>query len=205
MLAQRLLWLRRLGALCLAMTFVLMVLGAWVKATGSGLSCPDWPTCYGEWLPPFPSQETGGIDPANADHADAYTQAQVLYEWTHRAVASLLGVPILALALLAVTGRELSRPMRVLPAALVAMLAVQVLLGKLTVNIGNEAWATTLHLAAATLIVILVTAVAAVAYLAPLAPAKPEAAPAPKPRVVSYVYRDESAPQAGSETEARDG
>ena len=39
--------LRRATLLALALTYALIVLGAWVRATGSGLACPDWPTCYG--------------------------------------------------------------------------------------------------------------------------------------------------------------
>ena len=31
--------------------YALIVLGAVVRTTNSGLSCPDWPTCYGHWLP----------------------------------------------------------------------------------------------------------------------------------------------------------
>ena len=43
--------LRRATGLALALTYALIVLGAWVRATGSGLACPDWPTCYGHLLP----------------------------------------------------------------------------------------------------------------------------------------------------------
>jgi len=85
------------------LTFCLIVLGAWVRATGSGLSCPDWPTCYGHWLP-LP----GEIPPSVG-----YSYAQVMLEWLHRLIAGvILGPLILLIALVAaqiVSGLLVSR------------------------------------------------------------------------------------------------
>lgn len=30
-----------------------IILGAWVRLTGSGMSCPDWPLCYGFFFPSY--------------------------------------------------------------------------------------------------------------------------------------------------------
>ncbi|MCH2174606.1 MAG: COX15/CtaA family protein [Lentisphaeria bacterium] len=39
------------------LTYSLIFIGGLVRVSGSGLGCPDWPKCHGEWLPPFSAQE----------------------------------------------------------------------------------------------------------------------------------------------------
>jgi heme A synthase len=186
---------RRLGTLCVAMTFLLMVLGAWVKANGAGLSCPDWPSCYGSYFPPFPSLENGGT---YHGHAVAFTQAQELYEWAHRAVVALIVVPVAAFAVAAATDRRLTKELRTLPVAAVGIYVVQALLGALTVVTGNPPWATTLHLATAALWFFTLTVATCFAYLKPLraAAVRPPLAPAPAPelRRIHFVYPEGAEP-----------
>lgn len=204
-LQDRLTLLRRLGLACIALTVVLMGLGAWVKANGAGLSCPDWPACYGEWVPPFPSMEsegsTPGIQGPDADHAEAYTQAQVLYEWTHRLVASVVGLVVLAFAIVAVRGKELSHPTRQLPAMAFVLVLFQAALGAITVQTGNPAWATTLHLLTAVAFLLVLTVATCFAYLAPVPPAAPVEPGTVPARKIQYVYQDAApAPATGTAT-----
>jgi cytochrome c oxidase assembly protein subunit 15 len=179
---RRVRYLRRLGVILVVWVLGLMTIGSWVKATGSGLACPDWPACYGQWMPPFPSVESNSVD---ADgHPIYYTQAQVLDEWTHRLVASLLGIPLLLFVVVAASGKELHPALRWLPLSTLATVVVQVGLGGATVLEGNPAMLTTLHLLTATLIFGMVVTATAFAFLRPNRP----------PRVVTGFPRPASAP-----------
>ncbi len=52
-------WTRfqRLALITFIAVELLIFMGAIVRATGSGLGCPDWPFCYGCWLPPAKAQD----------------------------------------------------------------------------------------------------------------------------------------------------
>src|SRR2546428_14066225 len=74
----------RLASLAVVATYVLIILGGLVRATGAGLAFPDWPLCHGRLIPP--------PDPL------------VLIEWSHRFAASIVGLLTLAVAFAAWRG-----------------------------------------------------------------------------------------------------
>jgi len=70
--------LRRLTTVTAVSTLLLVAIGGVVRATGSGDACPDWPRCFGSWLPPL--------------------EFSAVIEYSHRLAAAITGVLIFATA-----------------------------------------------------------------------------------------------------------
>ena len=123
----------------MVVTFALITIGGLVRATESGLGCPDWPLCHGQIIPPF--------------------EYHVLIEYSHRLTASVVGVLVVACAALVWFKHRDSAGLKRLMAVAVVALIVQVILGGITVLTELPAPIVTAHLfAAETLFAMLIVA-----------------------------------------------
>lgn len=108
---NRLAWIAVLLALCV------IAFGAFVRLSHAGLSCPDWPTCYGKATWPVHAQE---IAHANATFERPVESHKAWREQFHRHIAALLGVLVLSLALVATRQRSNAKAIILGASALVA-------------------------------------------------------------------------------------
>lgn len=118
--------LRRLVAVILGATLALAALGGAVRATDSGLACPDWPACYGMWVPP----------PA----------VNIWLEHSHRLLAGAVGLMIAALLILVLARHRRRRGVLIATVAVAVLVNVQAALGALVVLRLLQAELVTAHL-----------------------------------------------------------
>lgn len=123
----------RLALAASALALVVVVLGAWVRLSDAGLGCPDWPGCYGHLGVPDEAHEVAA---ANAAYPQRPVEADKAWkEMIHRYAASILGLLIAAIAVLAWRARRRGEGVGKLPYALFALVVFQGLLGMWTVTL----------------------------------------------------------------------
>jgi cytochrome c oxidase assembly protein subunit 15 len=125
--------LRRLAMVTTGLVSVQILIGATMRHTGAGLAIPDFPLMFGHVIP---------------DHWNAL----IAIHFAHRAGAIVVTLAVLATAghILSYHARrpEISRPARLL----VALVAVQVTLGALTVLSRRDVWINSLHVVCGALV-----------------------------------------------------
>jgi protoheme IX farnesyltransferase len=121
---------QKLAGLTLATSLLLVTIGVVVRATDSGLGCPDWPLCNGQLIP-------------------ALDDPKAWIEWIHRTVAVVVGFEILGLAIIAFLDHRGRRSILWPTLVAVGLVGFQAWLGRETVRLGNSGESVTAHLAAA--------------------------------------------------------
>lgn len=109
---HRLAWAAVLLALCV------IVFGGFVRLSNAGLSCPDWPTCYGKATWPTHDHEVAA---ANQAFERAVEVGKAWREQFHRHIAALLGLLVFTLSLLAARKRKGGLASVIAAAALVGL------------------------------------------------------------------------------------
>ena len=124
---------------------VQITMGGAVRVTGSGDGCPDWPTCFGSWIPPF--------------------EYHALMEYTHRTIGVLVGLTIIAAAVRVwLNHRRESSVVRSSTAALIAVSITGEIGGAVVLSELDPALRTLHLLLAESVLLLLAHALVAVTY-----------------------------------------
>lgn len=108
----------RLAWAAVLLALGVIVFGSFVRLSNAGLSCPDWPTCYGQAAWPTAEHE---ISAANENFERAVEVTKAWREQFHRHIAGLLGVLVLMLSLLAARKRAFGVTSVLVASGLVAL------------------------------------------------------------------------------------
>jgi cytochrome c oxidase assembly protein subunit 15 len=81
----------RLAVWTTVLTYALILVGSLVRASGAGLGCPDWPRCFGSWIPPA----SAAALPPQFD-ASQFNPALMWTEYVNRLLGVTVGLFILA-------------------------------------------------------------------------------------------------------------
>jgi cytochrome c oxidase assembly protein subunit 15 len=98
--------LRMLALLAALFAFCIVMFGAFVRLSNAGLSCPDWPTCYGKATWPGHAQDIARANEAFPDRP--YETHKAWREQVHRFLAGSLGFMVLAIAVMSAWRRRLA-------------------------------------------------------------------------------------------------
>lgn len=129
-------------------TLFLIFVGGLVRASGAGLGCPDWPKCFGMWIPPTsPDQLPAGFDPASFNVVHTWT------EYVNRLTGVVIGLLITATFLLSFRYRKTDFWIPVASFVAFLLVLVQGWLGGQVVRSGLQEGLITLHMVLAMIIV----------------------------------------------------
>jgi heme a synthase len=129
--------IRPLAISAFLLCLIVVVLGAYVRLSAAGLSCPDWPGCYGH------------LSPAGAQSSPGVTGIDVGRAWKemiHRYGAATLGFLIVVIAALAIQYRKERIISPGYAVSLIVLVVTQGIFGMLTVTRQLEPAIVTTHL-----------------------------------------------------------
>ncbi|MTI88891.1 MAG: heme A synthase [Balneolaceae bacterium] len=129
-------------------TLFLIFVGGLVRAAGAGLGCPDWPTCFGLWIPPTSVADL----PAGFD-ASQFNVYKTWIEYLNRLVGVVIGLLIIATFAFSFRYRSDKPSVFYSSGAALVLVLIQGWLGGQVVKSGLNEWMITIHMILALIIV----------------------------------------------------
>ncbi|MEY4195204.1 MAG: hypothetical protein RLZZ226_1572 [Pseudomonadota bacterium] len=147
----------RMGLITIMAVYFLIAIGGVVRASGAGMGCPDWPTCFGQWIPPLEeSQLPANYQQIYAERGYADTRFNPVKTWTeygNRLVGASIGVLILLTLVYSIPFLRRDKPVFWLSAVVFLLIGFQGWLGSQVVASNLKPAMITAHMVTAFLIV----------------------------------------------------
>jgi heme a synthase len=158
--AHAILNFRRLGLLTISAVYLVILAGGIVRASGAGMGCPDWPTCFGQWIPPTnEAQLPADYHRIYAERGYENTEFNPVKTWTeysNRLVGATTGLLVLLTAWASRIFLKRDKPIFYLSLTNLFLIGFQGWLGSSVVASNLKPYMITLHMLMALLIVALV-------------------------------------------------
>lgn len=140
--------MKKISTIAVSLSFLVVVLGAYTRLTNAGLSCPDWPGCYGYMVLPQSEQLHRELPLLQARYP--HMPVELKKAWTemgHRYAAFILALLILFIAAHALYKRSQQQnfPWK-LPCFVMLLVLLQAILGMWTVTLQLFPLVVTAHL-----------------------------------------------------------
>ena len=131
------------------LTFFVIIAGGVVRTTQSGMGCPDWPTCFGKWIPPTNASELPPdfekyLKTQDIDHT--FNAYHTWIEYINRLAGVLLGVFAIIQLLLLYFKRKEKRTSYRLALAFLATVILTGLFGAVVVKLNLAHASISVHL-----------------------------------------------------------
>ncbi len=150
---------RKIGIVTIVAVYVLILVGGIVRSTGAGMGCPDWPKCFGTWVPPTSvSQLPANYQEIYKDRGYAEVAFNVFKTWTeyiNRLVGVAIGFLIFLTLIYAIPYLKTDKTIFFLSLLTFLLVGFQGWLGSVVVATNLAPWMVTLHMMVAILIVFL--------------------------------------------------
>jgi cytochrome c oxidase assembly protein subunit 15 len=147
---------QRIIFLCIVGTYSVILAGAVVRGTGSGLGCPDWPRCFGQWVPPMdihdlPENYKEVYKIAGKSIAD-FDPFKTWTEYINRLLGVILGLGIVTLFIKSFGLKEHERNLPWFCGGLLFLVMIQGGVGALVVSTHLAPFLITVHMFLAVLL-----------------------------------------------------
>ncbi|MFL5731185.1 MAG: COX15/CtaA family protein [Cytophagaceae bacterium] len=149
---------RRFGIFTIVAVYLLILAGGIVRSTGSGMGCPDWPRCFGRWIPPTHISEL----PADymlkykvEGHSAEFNATKTWIEYINRLLGAIIGFLIFLVVVYSVPFLKKDKTIFYLSLLTFILVGFEAWLGKVVVATNLSPIMITIHMAGSLVILAL--------------------------------------------------